>query len=170
MMIKLYVLFLKCVMNSEVPCDSKSWNNIVSYGNKIVFQMCISIYITNLTVLASVIHHLHSYSWLKYVFRQLLTLLPIDSCQLSPLFKNGPWREKAVQPYVTAWAPRNACVPWPIDSKGQTPIPLNTTRDKFEVWVHIHSVYISAHILTLPNPVPFLCLPKSTLDEPSPPE
>lgn len=97
-------------------------------------------------------------------------LFPTDSFQLSSLFNKGLWLQKLSSPGAYSRATRKTCIQWLIYSNVQTPIPLNTTPGNVEVPVQLPSSCIAAQILPLPTPLPFVCLPKSTLVEPNLPE
>lgn len=104
MTIKLGIMFQKFVI-----WDSKMNTRVetiyLSYLRRISFHIYVSVslYLRNSTVLDAVIHRQSSpYSWLKYIFFKLLTVLQNDSFWLShPSSKMAlDLRESSVIPYA----------------------------------------------------------------------
>ena len=158
MTVKLGKMFQKFVMNSKMNPRVETIS--LSYLRRISFHIYVSVslYLRNSTILDAVIHHSSPYSWLKYIFFKLLTVVQTDSFQLPSFFKNGPWFEKA---QCHTRCPQESLHPVTDPLLGINVNSVDTMQGDYTSQCSFRASP-SQHI-TLPNLIPFLCLPKSTL-------
>lgn len=151
-------MFQKFVMNSKT--NTRVETIYLSYLRRISFHIYVSVslYLRNSTVLDAVIHQSSPYSWLKYIFFKLLTVLQTDSFQLSSFFKNGPWFER-VQCHTLC--PQESLHPVTDPLLCINVNSLDTMQGDFKSQCSFSAS--PSQLITLPNLNPFLCLSKSTL-------